>query len=179
MVPTVYGVPAQYQGIRFDKSFLPEKEQKEYGVFMEELLETIINDIAFYQKNLIICSRPNSGKTVWSYNLYSLVTAKGYEMPPLKDVTEVRNILNSYNDKELAQLFSTSRCAVIRIPRDVQAWMFDTIAYIIERRVRSDGFTIFMFGGTEADLKAVDRFEKLKYLRGSGAYNTVSIKSFN
>lgn len=179
MVPTVYGVPAQYQGIRFDKSFLPEKEQKEYGAFMEELLETIINDIAFYQKNLIICSRPNSGKTVWSYNLYSLVTAKGYEMPPLKDVTEVRNILNSYNDKELAQLYSTARCAIIRIPRDVQAWMFDTIAYIIERRVRSDGFTIFMFGGTEADLKAVDRFEKLKYLRGSGAYNTVSIKSFS
>lgn len=178
MVPIVQGVPAQYQGVSFDKSFLPEKEQKEYGTFMEELLQTIINDLAFYQKNMIICSRPNSGKTVWAYNLYSLVTSKGYDMPPLKDVAEVRAILSSYDDKDMAQLFSSARCAVIKIPRDVQPWMFDTVASIIERRVRSDGFTIFLFGGTEQDLKAVDRFEKLKYLRGSGAYNTVYVKSF-
>jgi hypothetical protein len=178
MVPIVYGVPAQYQGLKFDKSFLPDKEQKDYGTFMEELMTTIVNDIAFYQKNMIICSRPNSGKTVWAYNLYSLITSKGFDMPPLKDVTEVRNILNSYTDKEMTQLYSDARCAVIRIPRDVQFWMFDTIGYIIERRVRSNGFTIFMFGGSEQDLKVVDKFDKLKYLRGTGAYNTVCIKSF-
>jgi hypothetical protein len=178
-VPIVQGVPAQYQGVSFDKSFLPEKEQKEYGTFMEELLQTIINDLAFYQKNMIICSRPNSGKTVWAYNLYSLITSKGYEMPPLKDVAEVRTILYSYDDKELAQLYSTARCVVIKIPRDIQPWMFDSIAAIVERRVRSDGFTIFLFGGNEMDLKAADKYGKLGDLRGTGAYNTLQIKSFD
>lgn len=179
VVPIAYGVPVQYQGIAFDKSFLPEKEQKVYGTYMEELLLTILNDLAFYQKNLLICSRPNSGKTVWSYNLYAEITSKGFPMPPIKDLVEVRNIMNSYTDKEMTQLFTTARCAVIRVPRDLQSWMFDTIAYIIERRVRNDGFTIFLFGGTEDDLKFVDKFDKLRYLRGNGAYNTIQIKSFS
>lgn len=179
MIPVAYGVPAQYQGIKFDKSFLPEKEQKTYGTYMEELMETIVNDFAFYQKNHLICSRLNSGKTVWAYNLYSILTSKGYDIPPLKDIVEVRNILNSYTDKELAQLYSTARCALIRIPKDVQSWMFDTMSYIIERRVRSNGFTVFMYAGLESDLKLADRYERLKYLKGSGAYNTVYVKSFD
>lgn len=178
LVPIVQDIPVQYQGVRFDKSFLPEKEQEKYGSFMEELLTTIINDYAFYQKNMIICSRPNSGKTVWAYNLISILTSKGYEVPSLRDVTEVRNIFNSYNDKEEAALFSTARCAIIKIPRDIQSWMFDTISYIIERRVRSDGFTIFLFGGTEEELKHADRNERMRYLKGTGSYNTIKVESF-
>lgn len=179
IVPKAYGIPVQYQGVKFDKSFLPEKEQKEYGCFMEGLMQTILNDIPFYQKNMIICSRPNSGKTVWSYDLYANVVAMGFEMPPVKDIVEIKNILNGYTDKQEAQLFSTARCAVIRIPRDVQFWMLDTISYIVERRVRSDGFTIFMFAGTEEELKYADKNDKLKYIRGTGAYNTVQIVSFD
>lgn len=178
LTPIVHGVPAQYQGIQFDKSFLPEKEQKTYGVFMEELLDNIIHDYAYYQKNLLICSRPNSGKTVWAYNLYSILASKGYEIPPLRDISEVRSILNSYDNKQEAQLFSSARCAIVKIPRDIQPWMFDTMSYLVERRVRSNGFTIFLFGGSLDELKLLDRFDKLKYLRGTGAYNTIKIESF-
>ena len=115
---------------------------------------------------MLICSRPNSGKTVWAYNLYSILSSKGYEIPTLRDIVEVRDILNSYSNKEEVNLISTARCAVIKIPRDLQPWMFDTISYLIERRVRNDGFTIFLFGGTEEDLKYI------------GAYNTIKIESF-
>ena len=176
--PVVKGIPIQYQGVRFDKSFLPNNMQSTYGKFMEELLETIVNDYAFYQKNLIICSRPNSGKTVWSYNLYAELTAKGYNLPPLKDIVEVKNILNSFDDVDMNTLFSTARCAIIKLPRDMQFWMFNSMSYIIERRVRNSGFTIFLFGGTVEELEQIDRDGCLKYLRGSGAYNTVKIESF-
>lgn len=179
LVPIVHGVPTQYQGIKFDKSFLPEKVQKTYGTFMEELLVTILHDYAFYQKNMLICSRPNSGKTVWAYNLYSELVSKGYNIPPLRDITEVRDILNSYSDKNEANLLSTARCAIVKIPRDIQPWMFDTMSYLVERRVRSNGFTIFLFGGTLEDLNMLDRFDKLRYLRGTGAYNTIKVESFN
>lgn len=178
ITPIVYGVPAQYQGIKFDKSFLPEKEQNTYGVFMEELMQTIINDYSFYQKNILICSRPNSGKTVWAYNLYSILSSKGYDMPPYKDIVEVRNILNSYADKDMVNLYSEARCAIIRLPRDMQFWMFDTMSYILERRVRANGFTIFMFGGTEEELVSIDKKGSLKHLKGTGAYNTICVKSF-
>lgn len=178
--PVVFGVPAQYQGIKFDKSFLPEKMQKYYGQYMEDLMEEIVTNISTFQKNILICSRPNSGKTVWSYNLYSQLTGMGINMPLLRDLAEVRNILNAYDaDVQEAQLFSTARCAIVRVPRDIQAWMFDCMSFIVERRVRSSGFTIFLYGGEESDLKNQDRFGKLKYLKGSGAYNTIQIKSFS
>lgn len=176
--PVVAGIPTQYQGVAFDKSFLPNSMQEKYGTFMEELSRTIINDLPFYQKNMIICSRPNSGKTVWAYDLYAKMIAKGYKTPPLLDVVEVRDALNSYDNKDLSNLISTARCAIIKIPRDMQFWMFDTISYIIERRVRSNGFTIFLFGGTVEDLSNLDRNKTLSYLRGNGSYNTVRIESF-
>lgn len=178
-VPILYNVPVQYQGVRFDKSFLPEKEQSEYGAFMEELLTTIINDYAYYQKNLLICNRPNSGKTVWAYNLYAVLSSKGYDIPPLKDISEVRDIITSYTDKELANLYSTARCAIIKVPRDLQPWMFDSMSMIIERRVRNDGFTIFLFGGSEDDLRYADRYGRIKEITGTGAYNTVKLCTFN
>ena len=147
--PVVFGVPAQYQGIKFDKSFLPEKMQKYYGQYMEDLMD-------------------------------SQLTGMGINMPLLRDLAEVRNILNAYDaDVQEAQLFSTARCAIVRVPRDIQAWMFDCMSFIVERRVRSSGFTIFLYGGEESDLKNQDRFGKLKYLKGSGAYNTIQIKSFS
>lgn len=177
-IPIVQGVPVQYQGVSFDKKFLPEKEQKYYGAFMEELLLTIVNDYAFYQKNLIICSRPNSGKTIWAYSLMAALSSKGYHIPNLKDITEVRNILNSYEDKEEAVIWSTARCAIIKLPRDLQPWMFDTMSSIIERRVRSDGFTIFLFGGTKEDLQYIDKYNRLPNLLGTGAYNTIKLESF-
>lgn len=178
ITPVVAGIPAQYQGVAFDKSFLPMDMQGKYGEFMEDLMVTILNDIAFYQKNLIICSRPNSGKTVWTYNLYSELTAKGYHIPTLRDITEVREILNSFDKKEEAALYSEARCAIIKLPRDLQPWMFDTISYVLERRVRNNGFTIFLFGGSLDELKQLDKFGRLGYLRGTGAYNTVHIESF-
>lgn len=176
--PIVAGIPAQYQGVGFDKSFLPTNMQGEYGEFMEDLANSIINDLPFYQKNMIICSRPNSGKTIWAYSLYAKMIAKGYPTPPLMDIVEARNAMNSYDDKDLSRLLSTSRCAIIKIPRDMQFWMFDSMSYIIERRVRSNGFTIFLFGGTVEDLNMLDKNKVLSYLRGSGSYNTVKVESF-
>lgn len=176
--PVVAGIPLQYQGVNFDKSFLPQELQKDYGTFMEDLLITIVNDIAFYQKNLIICSRPNSGKTVWAYTLYARLIAKGFETPPLMDIVEARDALNTWDNKEKGILLSSARCAVIKIPRDMQFWMFDTMSYILERRVRSNGFTIFLFGGSLDDLNAIDRKSTLSVMRGTGAYNTVKIHSY-
>lgn len=176
--PIVQGIPVQYQGVKFDKKFLPEKEQKEYGTFMEDLLTTIVNDLSFYQKNLCICSRANSGKTVWAYSLIALLSAKGYTIPNLRDITEVRNILNSYDNKEEAALWSSARCAIIKLPRDMQPWMFDVMSYVVERRVRSDGFTIFLYGGTLDDLKFIDKYNRLPNMLGTGSYNTIKVESF-
>ena len=177
-VPIAYGIPLQYQGVAFDKSFLPDKLQKPYGEFMENLLLEIISNSNIYQKNLLICNRPTSGKTVWAYNLYSHLISKGLSVAPIKDILEVRTILTSYGHAEEAELFSTARCAIVKIPRDIQPWTFDTMSTLIERRVRNNGFTIFIYGGQESDLKNQDKFNRLSEMKGSGAFNTVKLYSF-
>ena len=141
IVKDTFGVPLQYQGVAFDKSMLPEKAQKTYGVFMEELLDEIITNYAFFQKNILICARPNSGKSVWTYHIYSTLASKGYEIPKLRDIVEVKEIMSSYKNVDEAELYSKARCAIIKIPRDCQPWLFDTISSIISRRVRNNGFT--------------------------------------
>ena len=176
--PVVSGIPIQYQGVRFDKSFLPNSLQDKYGSFMENLLDTIINDIAFYQKNMIICCRPNSGKTIWAYNLMANLIANGYETPPILDLMEASDAMNSFEDREMSRLISTARCAVIKIPLDVQYWMLNSISSLVERRVRNGGFTIFIYGGTIEDLNRIDKNNVLSSLRGAGAYNTVKVEAF-
>ena len=178
IIPSYLEIPTQYQGLKFDKSFLPEDMQDKYGTFMEELLNDIVSSYSTYQKNLLICARPNCGKTVWAYNLFALMNSKGIKIPPFKDIVEVKEILDGRGSKEDMSLYSSSRFAIIKIPRAVSAWMFDYITYILERRVRSNGCTIFLYGGTEQDLKNQDSFGKLKYIKGTGSYNTVAIKSF-
>lgn len=178
VVPIVYGVPLQYQGVAFDKSFLPDKLQKPYGEFMEALLLEIISNAGIFQKNLLICSRPNSGKTVWAYNLYSQFIAKGLSVAPIRDILEVRTILTSYGHVDEAEQFSNARCAIVKIPRDVQFWTFDTMSTLIERRVRNNGFTIFLYGGREEDLKNQDKGNRLSDMKGTGAFNSLKVYTF-
>lgn len=177
VAPIVQGIPMQYQGTQFDRKFLPEKEQGKYGTFMEELLTTIVNDIAFYQKNMLICSRPNSGKTLWAFNIITVLNSKGFNIPVLKDIAEVRGILNSYNIDEV-NTWSTARVVFVKLPRDMAPWMFDTISYLVERRVRSDGFTVFLYSGKYEELKQCDKYDRLKDIIGNGAYNTIKVESF-
>lgn len=172
-------VPMQYQGVVFDKSFLPLDVQNVYGDYMEDLLNTIVSDYQLYQKNLLICSRPNSGKTVWAYNLIMLLTEKGYEIPTIMDLISVREHINyRKSDIELTEEILSSRGLIVRLPADMQFWMFDIMQSIIERRVAKNGFTIFLYSGNSSKLKEADRDNVLKYLLGTGAYHTIKMEDF-
>lgn len=172
-------VPMQYQGVVFDRMFLPVSLQKPYGEYMEDLLTTISNDYQIYQKNLLICSRPNSGKTVWAYNLIMMLTDKGYEIPTLLDLMTVREHLNyKSDDTELQHLVQHSRGLIVRIPADMQFWMFNVMQSIIERRVAHNGFTVFIYSGNYSNLKMADRDNILDSLIGSGSFHTIKLEDF-
>ena len=172
-------VPMQYQGVQFDKSFLPMKMQKGYGEYMEDLLFTISNDYQMYQKNLLICSRPNSGKTVWAYNLIMILSDKGYEIPTLLDLMSVREHLNYKSaDTDLQHQVTHSRGLIVRIPADIQFWMFGIIQSIIERRVAHNGFTVFLYSGDYSNLKDADKNHVLDYLLGTGSFHSIRLEDF-
>ena len=175
----IAAVPTQYQGVSFDKSFLPFDEQKKYGAFMEDLLHTIYADCGLYQKNYLICSRPNSGKTVWGYTLITMLADKGFYLPPIMDLVAIRDVLNySTRDAEMSEAVQSSRGLIVRVPADAQFWMLDIILYILERRVARNGFTIFLYNGKYEQLKQCDKNDKLPYIIGSGAWHTVKLEDF-
>ena len=177
-LPILTSIPVQYQNVRFDRMFLPENLQNTYGVYIGELIQKIVKQVGFY-KNILICSRPNSGKTIFAYTVYGLLYNKGITMPEVKDIFEVRDIfINYYGNPEEVELWSTSKVAIIKIPVDIPTKVFDTMSMIIERRVRNNCSTIFLYGGSKKDLLAQDKFGRLASLDGDGSYNSIEIKSW-
>lgn len=180
VLPVSMKVPMQYQSIRYNKEFIRSEFRANLGNFMEQLLTECTVKLHSFCKNYIICSPPNTGKTVWAYNLYSVMYSKGIIMPEIMDLMQVREILmNYYGDyREKNDLISNAKLMVIKIPMDLPNKFPETISTIIERRVRNDAYTIFLYNGSKNDLYRQDTFGKLMYLEGSGAFNTVCIKSF-
>ena len=178
-IPIFEDVPIRYQGLKFDKDFLPQGMSDYYGKFMEELRDEIVRNASTFQRNTLICCRPNCGKSVWAYNLYSVLRGGGISIPPIRDIIEVKDILSSaLDDIELAKGYTNDRFAIIKIPRHVTADMLDAMQFIIERRVGHNGCTIFLYSGTKEDLKKQDYFGKMKYITGTGAFNSIKVESF-
>lgn len=179
-LPTSMSVPSQYQGVRFDKTFLPTYLQDDYGQYVEKLIKDCTQNLSVFNKNILICAPPNSGKTVFAYTVYGLLFAKGQEIPNLMDIMEVREILMNYYNADLdkIELLSTAKLAIIKIPQDLPNKFGETISMIIERRVRNNCTTIFLYSGSQEDLLAQDRFGKFKAIIGDGSYNSIDVKSW-
>ena len=179
-VPVCLGIPMQYQNVQFSRILLRNELPTDYGIFMDRLLKEFTSDPYGLHKNYIICAPPNSGKTVWSYTLYSLLFSQGCEIPEIMDLMQARDVLlNYYSDnKEALEKLSSAPVAVIRLPWDLPPKFPETISTIVERRVRAGCSTIFLYNGTNVELYAKDTFGKLKSLAGDGSFNSVCIKSW-
>lgn len=172
-------IPMQYCGVVFDKSFLPSDLQSGYGAYMEDLMKTIIADYNVFQRNILICSRPNSGKTIWAYNLISALIGKGYSMPNLMDLMQVSDTMyGKFGSDELQKDILYSRGLIVRLPADMAPWMIDSMLAIVERRVTRNGFTIFLFNGSHEKLEGIDRYGALKHILGNGSFHSVRLEDF-
>lgn len=177
--PLALSIPKQYQSVEFNRSFLNSSLNADYGVFMEKLLNDI--EKMNLDKNIMICSPPNSGKTIFAYNAICLLYSVGVKIPVLKDLLEVREILHKYYDadEELRDLYSNAPLAIIKVPLDLPNKSSEIMSTIIERRVRNSGNTIFLYSGSESDLLAQDRFGRLKMIIGDGSYNSIQVRSWS
>lgn len=180
-LPIVLEVPSIYQNIEFSASLVPMNMSKQYGIDLESIVD-VVKSRGSYPSNLLICSPPNTGKTVFAYTIYKYQYVKGLPMPELIDLIEARDLLysNSYDDNITAMKSKliSSPIAIIKIPRDLPNKFADTMSSIIERRVRKNGNTIFLFGGSINDLYNQDRFNVLKSIIRDGSYNSLKVMSY-
>lgn len=178
-LPIILSIPSQYQGVKFDRTFLPNYLQDGYGSWMESLIHNLTTKTG-YHKNLLICAPPNSGKTIFAYTVYSILSSQGERIPKLIDLMEARDLLLSYYNVDIEEqsLLCTTKVAIIKVPMDLPNKFAETMSTIIERRVRNNGTTVFLYNGTKEDIIAQDRFGKFELLVGDGSYNSVQVTSW-
>ena len=177
--PALSEIPIQYQETKFNKTFVKSTMPIAYGNYMESLLTDILEKRGAINKNILICAPPNTGKTVLGYSVYGLLYAKGIATPEILDLVEVRGIfMGKCIDVDKMTLWTKSPIAFIKIPMDVPGRYGETISTIIDRRVRNNGSTIFLFNGNKHDLEALDTFNKFKPLMGDGTFMSLDVKNF-
>ncbi len=173
-------IPLQYQGVMFDKELVRPDITDEYGKYMEALKDRLTRQAAILNLNVLLCAPANSGKTVWAYTVYGLLYSSGARVPELMDLMQARELMLNYyqEDRTAAELLSSAPVAIIKLPMDLPNKFSETMSTIIERRVRNNGSTVFMFNGEYKDIEAQDRFGKIKYIVGDGSFNSLLVKSF-
>lgn len=180
-IPIVLEVPSIYQTAEFSASLVPIRMPRQYGIELEDIID-VIKSKGKYTHNVLICSPPNTGKTVLSYTIYRHQYVKGLPMPEIMDLVEARELLmsNSYDEhiQRAKEKLVNSPLAIIKVPLDLPNKFAETISTITERRVRKNGVSIFLYGGSLFDLQNQDRFGVLKNIIRDGSYNSLKVINY-
>lgn len=180
-MPLILEIPAIYQTAEFSASLVPIKMSRSYGTDLEDIID-VIKSKGKYNHNILICSPPNTGKTVFSYTIYKHQYTKGIQMSELIDLIEAKELFNTNSYDESIQIAKNIlvNCpiAIIKIPLDLPNKFAETMSTILERRVRKGGTTIFLYGGSLFDLQNQDRFGVLKNLIRDGSYNSIRVMEY-
>ena len=180
-IPIVLEVPSIYQTAEFSASLVPIRMPRTYGMDLEDIID-VIKSKGRYNINLLICSPPNTGKTVFAYTVFRHQYVRGLPMSEIMDLIEAKELLNSisYDEQTIMNKDKLITCpvAIIKIPLDLPNKFAETMSTIVERRVRKNGVTIFLYGGSIYDLQNQDRFGVLKNIIRDGSYNSIKVMDY-
>lgn len=177
-------IPEQYQGVSFNPSLIPSDMGDAYRNFMGATYESIVSMKMKY-KNMVICSPPSCSKTMLAYCTIQTLFRKGIETFPMYDVNEIKRIMTdmdfnrkqTYDVKDPEKLL-TAPYLFAKIPALLTLDTYDTIATLIDRRVRRGNSTIFIFNGTWESLTYMDSKGVMKSLLGDGSYGTIENRTW-
>lgn len=176
-------IPEQYRGVKFTPELLPPKMGTIYQLFMRNLYDGFTTERIRF-KNMLLCSPVATGKTTLAYTVLQQMFLKGYDVFTLYDVLEIKRMLwnNDMGRKQTADTESvdslyTSPYLFVRIPSILGYEVFDSIAFIIDRRVRKGNSTIFIYNGSWDNLVRADGARVLSQMKGDGTYCTLEVHS--
>lgn len=178
-LPECANIPAQYVGVEFSKEFVPQLTPSNFGQKLESILEEILED-GCLRKNYLLCSPPNTGKTVFAYTVAGSLFAAGINMPMLIDLAELRQLYSKVYTSSIEKWMEYSEASVVilKIPPDIPTRFVEIMSTVVERRVRNGYGTIFLFSGNLKSLESFDTFGKLQYLKGTGHFNSIEFNSW-
>lgn len=177
-------IPEQYRGVQFSKILVPSDLHPSYPNYLQSVYDKVLSG-QWKQQNAIICSPINHSKTILAYSCIEVLFRSGITTFPVYDVLEIKRMLidmdlcrKSIYEEEHPEYIISAPLLFIKIPR-VSNWeVFDTIALVLDRRVRRGNSTIFLYDGSWQQLIYNDRNQILVGLQGDGNYSTVDVKSW-
>lgn len=177
-------VPEQYRGVLFNAALLPKDMIAGYGIYMTELYDSIVST-RMRHRNVCLCSPAAHGKTILAYSCIEQLFRKGIPTFPVFDILEVKRILLDTDlcrkllyEVSNPEYLTTAPYVFIKIPR-IPTWeVYDTVVSVLERRVRRDNCTIYLYDGTWEQLIRSDKLNVLAGIQGDGTYNTLEVSSW-
>ena len=177
-------IPEQYRGISFNESLVPKDLPEGYTYFLKSIHDDMLAG-RLLKRNILICSPINHSKSILAYSCIEIMFRNGIPIVPLFDVLEVKRILldfdlgkkQTYEVKEPADIV-TVPLMFVKIPRITSWEVFDAIAVLLDRRVRRNNATVFIYDGSWNQLIYNDKQNLLTGLMGDGYYNTLEVKSW-
>lgn len=178
-------IPEQYRGIRFNQSLVSTDMPEGYAKMLQEIHNKITTGKWGF-KNVVLASPIGHSKTILAYSCLEVLFRNGEVTFPVFDVLELKRILTDMDlcrkqvyEVEEPERVITSSLLFVKIPR-VTSWeVYDTIALLLDRRVRRGNSTIFIYDGSWSELIYNDKHNVLTNLMGDGYYNTLEVQSWN
>ncbi len=181
---TCLDIPEQYRGIRFNKSLLPDSMGSSYGQKMQSVYNKILEG-SWSGHNLLIASPVSTGKTILAYSCLEILFRKGVQTFPVFDLLEIKRMLldmdfgrKSVYDVDAPENLFKVPMLFTRIPRLITQEVFNTMAVLLDRRVRRGNSTIFLYSGSWKFLLSSDKTGTLESLVGDGTYGTFELMSY-
>lgn len=177
-------IPETYRGVAFNSILLPKNMGTYYAKFMQDTYD-MLTSLRWRNKNIIICSPAQTGKSVLAYTVVQSLFKKGLDVFPLMDILEIKRVMQDieYNRStslgvENPQILLTTPYLFAYIPASLTYDVFDTAAVLVSRRVRRGNSTILLYQGNWNYLASADTKGSLKNMAGSGALTTVEVHNF-
>ena len=167
-------VPTAYQGVRFNQSLVPRDVPSVYAVELDKL-HTDITTLSLQNMNYCICSPAQHSKTVWAYSCIQNLFRQRCPVETIQEVLELRRMMYSY--QEPVEIW-TVPYLFVRVPSEVNEDVRATISTILERRVRHNGSTFFLYNGSWGHMTYGDSFHTLRDLQGDGSFMSFKLLNF-
>lgn len=178
-------IPPTYQGRVFNKVILSHTMPADYGNYLQEIYDNVTT-LRWKNHNVMICSPPGTGKTTLAYSAIEQLFRKGISTLTLFDIFELKKIAMDYDcgrkpayDVETPEDLVKAPYLFVRVPRVTNFDAYDTIAYILDKRVRRGGSTFFLYNGKWEDLIAMDKYKVVSSLKGDGSCNTLDCRTWD
>ena len=168
-------IPKIYKGIKFNKDLVKSSMPEIYGNFLDKTRNLLIR--GKFHKNLLLCSPINTSKTIWVYDIIGTLFSLNQEVAPYFDLLEIKRILLDIYSKDFDYIY-TVPILFVKIPLEVNKYIFNSIETLIDRRIKKDVFTILTYQGNYKALSGVDEFNLLSDLRGDGSFKSILIEQY-